>query len=692
MPEWTLTYQSLPGGTPVTKTFAAWGLSQPILTRAHFTGDELRFSVVDQAAFTSANPFPVGATGFEHRVWASHAGVIRFVGYLTQVPRLADGKSEQKDFVASGMGQLLQRLVFKQVRKAGFAGTTPPYNLTPYKDSHVFLGQNASGVYQNTGQQIDEILTYAELSLALDGHLFQHSTSGFPAVNILLDEATGITCEQALHRMLAHSPDYVMRWDYSTTDAGLPKPTVRIQSRAAMTAKTLPWTAGSIRLTPRYDLLQRGVFIRYEKTAQYNGQSVVTWIEDAYPATINGQPITGDELGVMAATVSLQGSTVQTMVAELHCDAINAANASDGLRISWWIENYPALRDAGNLAKGLTYNGSGEVSVPVEAGKTYFFHKWAATNDLHCINGGTTLTSSGSFVAAGSTVTLTGTINSAVLAFVGQLTIAQSSVSRSGTHNYPRRLTPSSGGLAPWMGFHSELETIRAQAFFVDPTGGHYLDLAVNVTSTDAVAGTFAKNLTLFDGEPVPSGLAQKLYESLSVLHWQGDITLTQQDFDWAVGLGHVLNLTGADSALETSRLMIWRETIDVQQGTARLEFGDPEHVGIGDLVDRLRALRLRQLVSNPQMQSTGLTNGDSESTVASVNALEASANKTTHRLEFIMQHPNPTGSGVTQQVQAKLEDLPTGVVARWQLTHGYEIVSGACVARQCYMLRTDWV
>lgn len=683
---WTFTYQTIPGGTPVTKTLAAWGIGSPVLTFAHPIADFATWTMARQADFDAAVQLAPGATGLENRCWFTDPnGVVRFVGIITVPGRAAGGDSQLTNYRAEGLvGHLLKKTAYHQARQAGLYPST---TLTTVYDPQVLLGFSAAGLYQDTGAQMGDILTYAAARADDAGHAFTHSATGFPEVDILLEQAEGITCYDALLKMLAHSPDYVARVDYSTLDGDdLPEPTVRCQSRAAMAAVSRSWKSfHPINLTPSYDKLFRAVVINYHRIHQASAGSQLEIVQDIYPATLDGNPTTGREVAALSVTVPLQGSNSQTLVASVAADVINAAHATDNTRVAWWLDNYPSLRANGNLAAGLTYDGDGEAVVSgVEEGVTYFWHQ--GINDGTCDTG--PLSSSGYFVAGAGPVTLGGTPNAPVTAFVGRITIPAATVYRTGENAYPNRLRAGHSGLAPWMGFASETERIDALATIIDDTGEREEQLSVELTATNAVSGNYSTTLVLSAGETIPAGLAENYHRAVSTLHYQGSASFAEQDMTFAVGLGNVLNVTGAEVALTTARLMIWRCTLDIANGKTTLEFGDPPTLGIGDFVDRLRALRQRKLTINPESIITGTPNGGSAANLPNTMPMDRPAKATSKRQTLVLQSSDVA---VTQQVNMSLSQLPVDSVAQWRETFGSNVVEGVCTLQRCYVLRTDW-
>lgn len=687
MSAWTFSYQALPGGTPVTKTLEKWGISQPVLTFEHPLNDSATWTMARQSDFAAAIQLTPGSTGLEHRVWFTDPnGTVRFVGLVVVPGRVASGDAQLTNYQAVGVvGHLLKRTGYQQAKQARLY---PATSLGTVYDPLVLLGMASDGTYQTTGEQIEDILTYAAARADDAGHAFTHSATGFPAVEILLEQAESINCYEAVLKMLAHSPDHVAWVDYSTLDgSSLPAPTVRCKARAALAAVSRSWRSMQIRLTPAYDKLFRAVCINYQRVVQVDNASNVEVQQDIYPATLDGSPTTGREVAVLAATVNLQGGSFQNLTTNLRCETINAAHATDGARVSWWLENYPSLRSNGNLAAGLTYDALGEAMITwLEEDTEYFWHRSVNDGQLQGVSSSSTYFDSG-----GGTCVLTGTPNAPVTAYVGRITIPQASVVRYGNEGYPRRLLPGSGGVASWMGFGSEQERIEAVATIIDDTGEREETLAVELTATDADSGTFSTQLTLATGEPVPVGLAENYHRAVSVLHYQGSASFAEQEFTFSIGLGNVLNVTGAEVALTTARLMIWRCELDIFSGRTSLDFGDPPTLGIGDFVDRLVALRRRKLTVVPSSFTSGMPQGSEGNTVATLpnrNPVDRPATATARRTSLLLQSSDPA---VTQQVAVNLSALPVGSTAQWRETFGSNVVEGVCTLQRCYVLRTEW-
>ena len=122
------------------------------------------------------------------------------------------------------------------------------------------------------------------------------------------------------------------------------------------------------------------------------------------------------------------------------------------------------------------------------------------------------------------------------------------------------------------------------------------------VTGTDAESGEFTDGSGDEQGESLSefSGLAQSLYDALSVVHYEGTLTLTHQDLPadteaTAIGVGHRLHLAGTGIAAHaTMGALVQQVTEVIDTGKVTVQFGPPQHLSLQDLVELLRAFRQR--------------------------------------------------------------------------------------------------
>src|SRR5690606_833127 len=80
-------------------------------------------------------------------------------------------------------------------------------------------------------------------------------------------------------------------------------------------------------------------------------------------------------------------------------------------------------------------------------------------------------------------------------------------------------------------------------------------EISVAVVATNATTGTYTTVESSLPGEAAPVGLAQFLYDATSELHWEGSLSMIEDEVGGtAPGLGQVLNLTNGHPAWATMR------------------------------------------------------------------------------------------------------------------------------------------
>lgn len=164
----------------------------------------------------------------------------------------------------------------------------------------------------------------------------------------------------------------------------------------------------------------------------------------------------------------------------------------------------------------------------------------------------------------------------------------------------PRELIE--GQVADWMTFTTQQETVKIRARInVRDSGGELADtvakdFSVNIITTTATTGTYKSSAITASGESPPVGLAQALYTGLSVLEYDGSITLVSEEVGAASvpSIGHRVNLTGSRAEWQAMEAVVQEVTEDVDLGTTTLRVGPPQHLGPRDIVELLRVNRFR--------------------------------------------------------------------------------------------------
>ncbi len=203
--------------------------------------------------------------------------------------------------------------------------------------------------------------------------------------------------------------------------------------------------------------------------------------------------------------------------------------------------------------------------------------------------------------------------------------VAIQSISNAGrTSALPRLLTR--GQLAAWMTIGgspvtAEEDTLSARIKYnVYSSTTHNADTllagydqiqTVKRTATNATSGTYTAIESALVGETAPVGLAQFLYDATSVLHWEGSLSVIEEDVGGtAPAVGNVLNLTNGNAAWTTMNALVQEVTESVDSGTTRIQFGPPRHLGPADLIELLRVNRHRRIFVNPATRVNGQAYG----------------------------------------------------------------------------------
>ncbi len=397
------------------------------------------------------------------------------------------------------------------------------------------------------GTNIKAVLDYAIAQGAPLAYLASDLTalSASPPTN----EFTEKRCSHAILNNLQFAPDTVSWFDYTTTP-----PTLRFQQRGSLVATALrmadyenddylPVTVLDLR--PRPDLQIPSAKINIEVIQEVDGAQILVPLVDVYPPGS-----TGREDRAFNGVLTVQGTSVTNVFGELECEAI------DSTSVEWWKKHIPTLRDAGKI---------NIVSGP--------------TGVAHYDQDGGLL----------STV-------------------------------YERELLPSGGSIAEWMSYNGtpllwQREYIRATfriREYADDGENVVKDeikeYSVELVSTTAPAGhsEYSAVSSIDSGDPVPTGLAQYLYESLSELHYQGRLHLTEQECTAYVTVGNVINLFGARTAYESMRALVQEVSFHLDSGTTEITLGPPEHLSLSDVLALLTRFRVRRRYTNPDTQATG--------------------------------------------------------------------------------------
>ena len=485
-----------------------------------------------------------------------------FQGTVTKTPLAGTAESEAHTYEISGPWFDLTQITYRQRVKSWNVIVNfpdPPtvedeYLLVP----SVYLNQSPiTGEIWTTGQQIQDVLDWA----IARGAMFTYDTTNFPSINVPIRQEKPSACSEIIRIMLRLTPDAVTWFTYDTGT-----PIFHCQRYADLPITTIDAAAldpivENITLNPRYDLQRSCVALIFEQTDQDGARSLYHWSTQVYPPGF-----TGLEPGALVDSIELEGFKATYMQGRFVNENIpSMALGSDtplgSPETLWWQQHVKDLSDP--RIKELTINQLAIVS----------------TGD--------------------------GEPNAEL----------------------PRNLID--GALADWMGYEYQEVEVSAQASYkvvANPADGSlvYPNLLYTVdkklltirlkTNNGPVGEQIVSERASIDyAEPEPAGLAEAIYNAISILHYDGGFTLVSEESFNGISIGQRVNLTGARTEWATMGALIQSIHRSHETGKTEVVLGTPGHLGAADYIELLRMYRTRRIWRNPKSQLTGLATGQGQ-------------------------------------------------------------------------------
>ncbi|MCE0484362.1 MAG: hypothetical protein LV479_09015 [Methylacidiphilales bacterium] len=343
------------------------------------------------------------------------------------------------------------------------------------------------------------------------------------------------SCAEVIRNFLRWTPDAAAAFDYTTT----PYPTLSILRRADASTLMLPAygaPVSKLELTPRHDLQAPSVVLKFEQTNDIDNDTFTSLIVQPAPSTA-----TGDELGAMVMTLDLAGARETYQKQKVRTAFIPPDSSSAGV-VDWWKGKFPWLSDFDDT-------------------------------DLTVVAGSHTVTMEDPADYPGLTLS-----------------------------NVPNELLE--GSVAAWMNLYAAPLRVQATMQYTGAATDESTEvfgptnqrvLYTRVIGTNAETQTYSRLTSETAAEPVPAGLAQALYDAVSVLPYDGTIELTEEECSGVGAPGNLLNLTGGRAEWSTMAAQIQRIEEQIDAGITRLTVGPGKHLGHGDLAELLRVNRQRR-------------------------------------------------------------------------------------------------
>lgn len=563
--KWTLEYD----GT--TKTLEEWGINGVRLRRVSQAPDELFFSSAEKS--TASPRFAhEGKITIRHQT-GNNAPVKWFVGWISSIPAMLNGQTERRNYKAQGPWMWFDRLVFQKIWYKAVDPSNPASSVIGGYRGEFILNMGANGVHQTIADQMEELVDFVNQVSTLQGGETLLQLGNCPTTLPPFSDVTDITCAEAVKQLLRWAPHAVTRFDYTTTP-----PTLHVETNlATVTVAMSDAVIGDVSLTPRYDRQVERVRLKLKQNNSTNGVSWVYDVWDIYPVPPNGNS------GTFLAPAVGGG--------------------------------YYYLSNAGQITKSATSPPSGGSPPPPENtfnelmlslnlvgwteqwARAYIQSEtWGTTNWLH--RKLPFLNAPGSTLRSFSLVKLTfqdGTVWNGVSPILAYDIISGAAVDGL-RDNSGNPVTAQTYTAVYRVNHASELGSMKQDK---------KNDLqVVKFNAISVPTGTYSGLQSQVSGDPIPTGLAQSLYEGLSVLQHDGSVRIKRKELSVTALMGKKLTISGGNPEWTGMTIQSVDEEIDSAEVTVSV--GVPRHLSAGDMVELLRVSRTRQRYIAPRTVQTG--------------------------------------------------------------------------------------
>jgi hypothetical protein len=531
--------------------FSSWGLSN--LKRHLRSQKAATFAFTADGADADSNP--LAAEGTVCIVY--YDNIPYFQGRLYHIPRKGSGRAESVEYELRDAWDDFQRNVYQQqwniIVSVDEHGT--PTTAAEYR-SECILGMDVSGDALNSGQVISQVVEWA---IGVGAHC-QLGDIGVSA-SVPFDEVTDLPCSECIVKMLRWTPDAVAWFDHSTTP-----PSFNVTRKADCGAAFLEFSgdAEEIAIEALPELVVPSVVIRYLQENKTDGTPSINVIVDDCPSGA-----TGTEFGALVHSCRLAGSNATYQKVPIQTEPMLAIPSGDDDTDScnWWRNHIGWLHrfSASRLnldddsTTGWVLGADGTTAQNDDSGDPVDYDLSDYPNEL-----------------------LRG-----ALADWMNVIHARCTFTTQFTYNYPD--TADDESLAAVKIFGGSTDGTSA----TDDGSQTPITVTATVIGTNAVTQTYSQLSSYDEPEPVPSGLAEQIYDCLATLQYQGQFTtVTEEVGYWQ--LGTVLNIAGGRAEWAGMNALLQEIVDDLDNGRTSLRFGPAVHLTPQDLMEMLRANRTR--------------------------------------------------------------------------------------------------
>ena len=580
MTYWTVTYGS------VSQPASAWGITNLKRTRKSAETGTVAFDV----------PGPIDGAG-PFAQWQplsiSRNGVPWFAGVITKPPRKGSGQSESLSFEVSDPWYWLEKTVFQQQWVTTTLSGSALVTQTTTR-SNVILGQSLAGVKMNSGQVMLEVLIYAQYAYqmlpfpttvnvatsmpASPPHALPFIIGALtPSIVVPYSQVRDKSCADIVRLMMKYSPDAVAWMDYTTTP-----PTLNIDKRANLSGKTISVLDGTVTTqfnpTPRYDLQVPVVVAKFEEKNTVNGTTYDSVTVDMYPPAPAGvsASVWASQPRAWVQTVDLVGGQTTQQFADIKTIARPTSSGSE-VALPWALSKLPWLNKKSSAGH---YTDWDVPFISVSAVKTMIDPNDPLNdpdknpNDITFDPSGLGTNDCPQLVNELLTSAFPDWLQEDPNDLDAAKVMIEVDMVYTGTDPHTQTLF--------W--YNAANPTVA----LTDGTGIFRLFYACKVTNADT--DTYSQLTSWSASEPVPAGFAQDLYTALEQLHFEGSLTLVEQECSDQLPPGCVFNTSDGLAAWQAMDALVLGVTEDIDHGTTQVQFGPPLMLGLQELEELFRA------------------------------------------------------------------------------------------------------
>jgi hypothetical protein len=640
------------------RTFAAWGISlDSVRSRRSTPGPDIFTLTIAQAGIAADPIFPYEAaiivrtnrnsdTGADN---SFSGGTIKFQGKRFSNPMKASGKAEGVTYEFRGPWFDLEITQYLQVYK----GQT--FNYSPGEvvlNTASYPQLSTPGIrFISVGDQIQCILqfvldSYAALGLSapfqyvgrdlLAGAINLDTTGNAGAPNQNTDAQANIynksvnagttidlslfklflkseiirpmSAAHCIEKLLDSSPRTNIAFDYTFTP-----PKLYVVNIDNLPAASLPLFDGtnhkSLDLQRRDDLVPSAVLIGYRITNTVGGTQVVDYALDKWGSHgYNNASDPNNGPGVIVQTLDLQGFSETFATGTLDCEPLACIGGTQAQKRAWWVSKRGGETEkfADSRVRFQDANVPPAATTILDA-KMYY--------------------ASAGFDSTGAAVAKDQELTAADYAFYtnrivrgthhawmqlpGGIPIKSVKVKVSVAMTFAEYDSQSTAPAAPATNANPDLD-IQGNCLRKANSAEHHCNLEL----TNGVTGNYSTIATFTPGESYilgAGGIAQYLFNMLSVLQYEGEYVKVEANFSNGVSLLNRLNLTSGRVEWSTMNAQIQEIEEDWGRKETRVRIGVSKHLNADQLSAFLNMWRFRRAWYNPAIRADNTVAGSSE-------------------------------------------------------------------------------